>query len=60
LKKLVNRFRLEESGQDMVEYALLLAFVCMAAAGLASGTGLSVSGIWSTLSSVLTSVTAAS
>jgi Flp pilus assembly pilin Flp len=36
----------EEHGQDLIEYTLLLAFVCLVAAGLFVNSGKSVSGIW--------------
>jgi len=35
-----------ESGQDLVEYSLLLAFVCLASAAMFIGVGRNVSGIW--------------
>jgi|SwirhisoilCB3_FD_contig_61_3322457_length_343_multi_2_in_0_out_0_1 pilus assembly protein Flp/PilA len=43
----------EEEGQDMVEYALLLAFVALAAVSLLSGVKSSISSIWSTVSTNL-------
>jgi Flp pilus assembly pilin Flp len=36
----------DEQGQDLIEYTLLLAFVCLASAVLFIGAGRSVSGIW--------------
>ena len=36
----------DQNGQDMVEYTLLLAFVCLASAALFIGVGRNVSGIW--------------
>jgi len=42
----VKRFLQEEQGQDLIEYTLLLAFVCLASAALFISTGKSVSGIW--------------
>ena len=36
-----------EQGQDLVEYTLLLAMVCLASAGLFIQGGGSISGIWS-------------
>jgi Flp pilus assembly pilin Flp len=47
MQKLIVRFLLEEQGQDLVEYTLLLAFVCLAAAALFINAGQSISGIWS-------------
>ena len=46
MKQLVMRFVREEEGQDMVEYTLLLAFVCLASAALFINVGTSLSGIW--------------
>jgi Flp pilus assembly pilin Flp len=42
------RFLSEDSGQDMTEYALLLAFVCLASAAIFVMSGASFNGIWST------------
>jgi len=36
-----------DEGQDLIEYTLLLAFVCMATAALFVSSGGSLSGIWS-------------
>jgi len=46
MKHLILRFIREEEGQDLVEYTLLLAFVCLASAALFIGLGKSVSSIW--------------
>jgi Flp pilus assembly pilin Flp len=43
----------EEEGQDMVEYALLLAFVALAAVSLLSGVKTSISTIWQSVSTNL-------
>ena len=43
---LMRKFWRDESGQDLIEYTLLLAFVCLAASTLFVGSGKSVSGIW--------------
>jgi Flp pilus assembly pilin Flp len=50
MKALVTRFIREEQGQDLIEYTLLLAFVCLAAAGLFIAVGQSTSTIWSATS----------
>jgi Flp pilus assembly pilin Flp len=42
-------FWLNEGGQDMVEYSLLLAFVALAAVGLLSGIRISVLGMYSSV-----------
>jgi Flp pilus assembly pilin Flp len=45
---------IEEDGQDLIEYTLLMAFVALASAALFIGAGSSVKGIWSTTNSQLT------
>jgi Flp pilus assembly pilin Flp len=46
MKNLMVRFWREEQGQDLIEYTLLLAFVCLAAAALFIPTGGSIAQIW--------------
>jgi len=46
MKQFILQFVREEKGQDLVEYTLLLAFVCLASAALFIGAGSSLSGIW--------------
>ena len=41
-------FYRDESGQDMVEYSLLMAFVCLASAAMFIGVGKTVASIWAT------------
>jgi Flp pilus assembly pilin Flp len=43
----------EDSGQDLIEYTLLMAFVALASAALFIGAGGSISGIWSVTNSQL-------
>ena len=50
---LLKNFLREESGQDLIEYTLLLAFVALASAALFIGAGGSVAGIWSVANSRL-------
>jgi len=50
---LLKNFLREESGQDLIEYTLLLAFVALASAALFIGAGGSVKGIWSIANSQL-------
>ncbi len=52
--KTLFRFVREEEGQDLVEYTLLLAFVCLASAALFIGSGQSMKGIWTTTNQILT------
>jgi len=46
VKTLLNRFLRDEQAQDLIEYTLLLAFVCLASAALFISAGGSVAGIW--------------
>jgi Flp pilus assembly pilin Flp len=43
----------DEEGQDLVEYALMLAFVALASVGLFSASGGGTSQIWSKINSEL-------
>jgi len=43
---MLKQFLREEQAQDLIEYTLLLAFVCLATAALFISTGGSLSGIW--------------
>jgi len=47
MKSFLMKFVREEEGQDLVEYTLLLAFVCLASAALFINAGTAVGGIWS-------------
>lgn len=53
MKNMMMRFLRDEQGQDLVEYTLLLAFVCLASAALFISAGSSIGGIWSTANSRL-------
>lgn len=46
MRSFMQRFWREESGQDLIEYTLLMAFVALASASLFISAGNSVSGIW--------------
>jgi Flp pilus assembly pilin Flp len=46
MKELMMRFVREEEGQDLIEYTLLLAFVCLASAALFINAGSTMSNIW--------------
>ena len=50
----ILNFLLDDQGQDLIEYTLLLAFVALASAALFLGAGNSIKGIWSTTNSQLT------
>ena len=43
---LLLSFLREEEGQDLVEYTLLLAFVCLASAALFINAGTTMANIW--------------
>ncbi|HXG32125.1 MAG TPA: hypothetical protein VNJ11_02080 [Bryobacteraceae bacterium] len=47
MMELLKRFWLEEQGQDLIEYTLLLAFVALVSAALFIQAGQSASQIWS-------------
>ncbi len=53
MKNLLKRFMQDESGQDLIEYTLLLAFVALASASLFLSAGGSISGIWNSGSTQL-------
>ena len=53
MKQLLLNLLHDESGQDLIEYTLLMAFVALASAALFLGAGGSISGIWSTSNSQL-------
>jgi Flp pilus assembly pilin Flp len=53
MRSFMQRFLLDESGQDLIEYTLLLAFVALASASLFLNTGSSVSQIWGSASTQL-------
>jgi Flp pilus assembly pilin Flp len=49
----IQNFWKDESGQDLIEYTLLMAFVALASASLFISAGSSISGIWGTASNQL-------
>ena len=51
---ILTRFLSDEQGQDLIEYTLLLAFVCLASAALFLSAGGSVAGIWTSANTDLT------
>ncbi len=50
---MLKEFIKDEQGQDLIEYTLLLAFVCLATSALFVSSGGSLSGIWSSANSEL-------
>ena len=53
MKILMNEFLRDDSGQDLIEYTLLMAFVALASAALFIGAGGSIKGIWTATNSQL-------
>lgn len=51
----ILNFLRDEQGQDLIEYTLLMAFVTLGSSALFLGAGGSISGIWSTSNSQLSS-----
>jgi len=43
---MLRQFITDDQGQDLIEYTLLLAFVCLATAALFVSSGGNLSGIW--------------
>jgi Flp pilus assembly pilin Flp len=56
---MLKNFLADEQAQDLIEYTLLLAFVCLATAALFIQSGGSLSGIWNSANTDLTSANAA-
>ena len=54
MKVFVNEFLRDDSGQDLIEYTLLMAFVALASAALFIGVGGSIKGIWTAVNTQLT------
>jgi Flp pilus assembly pilin Flp len=51
-------FLADETGQDLIEYTLLMSFVALASAALFIGAGKSVKGIWVKTSTQLSAANA--
>jgi Flp pilus assembly pilin Flp len=51
--KSLGSFWRDENGQDLIEYTLLMAFVALSSAALFSAAGTSVSKIWSSSNTTL-------
>lgn len=56
---MLKQFLTDEQAQDLIEYTLLLAFVCLATAALFISSGGSLSGIWITANTDLTTANSA-
>jgi Flp pilus assembly pilin Flp len=53
MASILKNFVREEQGQDLIEYTLLLAFVCLASAALFIGAGQSINAIWTQANTTL-------
>ena len=53
MKNWLRRLFRQESGQDLVEYTLLVCLVALTSTGLFIGAGTNASSIWSSANSVL-------
>lgn len=56
----VSNFITDESGQDLIEYTLLLAFIALASAAIFASAGLSVNSIWTQASTQMSNAAIAS
>ncbi len=59
MKEQLSNFIRDEQAQDLIEYTLLMAFVCLTSAALFVSAGTSVTGIWTTTNSQLASANTA-
>jgi len=59
MKSFWKKFCREESGQDLIEYTLLLAFVALASASIFISAGNSINTIWQSGSNTLSSAAVA-
>lgn len=59
MKKFIKNFLVEESGQDLIEYTLLMAFIALASAAVFVNAGTSISAIWNTGSTQLSTAASA-
>jgi len=53
MKILMNEFLKDDSGQDLIEYTLLMAFVALASAALFIDAGGSIKEIWTAVNTQL-------
>jgi len=59
MKRFLKNFCQEESGQDLIEYTLLMAFIALASASLFLSAGGSIATIWQTGSDQLSNAATA-
>jgi Flp pilus assembly pilin Flp len=53
MKQLMQNFLREETGQDLIEYTLLMAFIALASASIFLNAGVSVNSVWQSASKQL-------
>jgi Flp pilus assembly pilin Flp len=58
--QLMQRFWIQEQGQDITEFSLLLAFVILAAAGIFLVNASSLTGIWTSANTLVNQAAATS
>jgi len=51
--KMLRSFWKDDSGQDMIEYSLLLAIICLASAALFLGLGAQLKLIWTNANTIV-------
>jgi pilus assembly protein Flp/PilA len=59
MKALFEQFLQEEQGQDLVEYALLMAFIALAAVTALSTIGTNLSALWNKVNSAISTANSA-
>jgi Flp pilus assembly pilin Flp len=59
MTKTLRNLWIDEGGQDLIEYTLLMAFVALASAALFLGAGNSIMGIWTSTNTQLSAANAA-
>jgi len=60
MMRTLKKFWIDDRGQDLIEYTLLMAFVALASAALFLGAGNSIMGIWTSTNTQLSAANAAS
>ncbi len=56
VRVMISRVTREEPGQDLVEYALLAAFIAVASAGAVTAAGISIRDMWQSINQALISL----
>ena len=59
MTNILTRFWLDDSGQDLIEYTLLLAFVALVSAAIFIGAGQAASDIWVIASNTMSNASSA-